>query len=451
MTRTLLWTELTNLRRDRIALLLTFVLPIVFFTILSMVFARGGGMTEGVRIAVVDEDRTEASARLIESLKTDSGLRVRTKADAAAADGSGGAAQPAELPLTREQALDLVRRGKLPVAVVIPKGFEGSYLSFEEDSPAIELHADTSDPVAPQMVAGLLQKAAMVGAPDLMAKRGLDMFDQYGGGLTEQQRTLMDMWLPKLREQAVKPASGAASSGETAVNRESATAGADEPAFTGLVNVRTIDVLAQDTDKVAAIAFTAAGTGVLFLLFSMAGSAGTLLEDQQRGVLDRLLSSNVSIGRLMMSKWAFITIVGIVQLFVMFFWGWLVFDIDLFTPRHFTGFAMMTVVTAASAAALGMVLATACRSHAQLSGISTIVILTMSAVGGSMVPRFMMSDTMKTVGLGTFNGWALDGYQKVFWREATPLQLWPQLAVLAGLCVVFLVVARALARRWETV
>ena len=110
----------------------------------------------------------------------------------------------------------------------------------------------------------------------------------------------------------------------------------------------------------------------------------------------------------------------------------------------------MTVFTAAAAAALGLVLATASRSRAQLSGISTMLILTMSALGGSMFPRFLMSETMQKIGLVTFNAWALDGYLKVFWHERPLVELWAQLAVLTALTCVFLVVARVFARRWET-
>ena len=75
-----------------------------------------------------------------------------------------------------------------------------------------------------------------------------------------------------------------------------------------------------------------------------------------------------------------------------------------------------------------LVLATLARSRAQLSGFSTILILTMSALGGSMFPRFLMSETMQKIGLVTFNAWALDGYLKVFWRNAPVWQLWPQVA-----------------------
>jgi ABC-2 type transport system permease protein len=73
----------------------------------------------------------------------------------------------------------------------------------------------------------------------------------------------------------------------------------------------------------------------------------------------------------------------------------------------------------------------------------------MSALGGSMFPRFLMSPGMQKVGLVTFNAWALDGYQKVFWRDLPVSALAPQLAVLAGLTAAFLIAARMLARRWE--
>jgi ABC-2 type transport system permease protein len=50
----------------------------------------------------------------------------------------------------------------------------------------------------------------------------------------------------------------------------------------------------------------------------------------------------------------------------------------------------------------------------------------------------------------TFNAWALDGYIKVFWRNAAVLELWPQVLVLSALTIVFMAAARMFARRWET-
>jgi ABC-2 type transport system permease protein len=138
----------------------------------------------------------------------------------------------------------------------------------------------------------------------------------------------------------------------------------------------------------------------------------------------------------------------VLQLTVMFVWGRIAFGLDLF--NHLPGFFVMTFFTASAASAFGLVLATLAKTRAQLSGMSTILILTMSALGGSMFPRFLMSETMQKFGLLTFNAWALDGYLKVFWRDAPVWQLWPQVGVLTALAVIFLVLARVFARRWET-
>ena len=135
----------------------------------------------------------------------------------------------------------------------------------------------------------------------------------------------------------------------------------------------------------------------------------------------------------------------------MFVWGWAVFGMELWTGRIVVGFVVMTAVSAAAASGFGLVLGTACRSEGQLRGISTIVILVMSAIGGSMFPRFLMPEGMQKLGLATFNGWAIDGYQKIFHHGQTVFTLWPQVLVLVGMTVVFLGIARLLARRWEAV
>jgi ABC-2 type transport system permease protein len=100
-------------------------------------------------------------------------------------------------------------------------------------------------------------------------------------------------------------------------------------------------------------------------------------------------------------------------------------------------------------AAFGMLLASTCRTRAQLGPLSTLVILIMSSVGGSMFPRFLMPAAMQKAGLLTINAWAIDGFTKVFWRDEPVAHLWQQVLVLLAAGVVFFVVARRFARRWE--
>jgi len=89
------------------------------------------------------------------------------------------------------------------------------------------------------------------------------------------------------------------------------------------------------------------------------------------------------------------------------------------------------------------------RSRMQLVAIANLLILVMSALGGSMVPRYLLSEKIQRLGLLTLNAWAIDGFLKVFWREEPLSSLWPQVAVLIGASALLFAAARRLARRWD--
>ena len=427
MITTLLRISWTNLKRDRVAQALTFLLPILFFSIFASVFGnQGGNSTARVRIAVVDEDGSELSRRIVQALEAETALRVRTTSEG---DGKG-------VTLDRAAAQRMVQNGEVPVAVILPRGLGDTAGAFGQAANAarIQLLADVSDPIAPQMVGGLLQKVTMTAAPDLMMKGGITQFEKYAGALTPDQRSAVNTWLPGLTPSgAGSPAASGTSAGG--------------PGAGGLgVGIDTVDVMRQGKTE-SLVSFYAAGVGVMFLLFSVSGASGTLLDEVDSGTLDRVLSTRVGMGGLLAGKWLFLTLMGLAQLTVMFLWGRIAFGLDLF--HHLPGFFVMTIFTAAAAAGFGLMLATLARTRAQLSGMSTIIILTMSALGGSMFPRFLMSEMMQKFGLLTFNAWALDGYLKVFWRNAGVWQLWPQVLVLAVLAAAFMTLARTFARRWE--
>jgi ABC-2 type transport system permease protein len=150
---------------------------------------------------------------------------------------------------------------------------------------------------------------------------------------------------------------------------------------------------------------------------------------------------------LLAGKMIYSTLLAFAQLCVMFLRGWAVFHLDLFA--HLPGFFAMGITTAFAVANFGMILASLSKTRAQQGSVGTLLILTMSAIGGSMFPRFLMPESMKFAGLFTINGWAIDGFTKVFWYDEPVAHLWQQLGVLVGVGVVLFVIARRFARRWE--
>jgi ABC-2 type transport system permease protein len=423
MIGTLLRIGFLNLRRDRVAQALTFLLPIMFFSIFALIFGHQRNAMQRVHLPVVDEDHSDYSQRLVKALSAEPSLIVETR---------NNDDDPNGRPLTRADAAALIKAGNRCCGVVLPAGLgasSGLSAFRSEQRPAVQILADVSDPVAPPMVSGLLQKVSFTAAPDTMAREGVAMFERYSGPLTPAQKQATDTWLKQLTDRA--PGDPAAPSNDSPFG----------------LKTTIVNVLQPTGGSTATVSFYAAGIGVMFLLFSASGAGGGLLDEEESGTLGRLIGSQAGMTGVLAGKWILVMLVGVAQLCVMFLWGAAVFGLPLFS--HLPGFFVMTITTAGAAAAFGLLLATICRSRQQLSGISTIVILAMSATGGSMFPRFLMSETMQKIGLVTFNAWSLDGYLKVFWRELPITALWPQVSVLVGLTVVFLTAGRLFARRWE--
>lgn len=399
MLRLILEVTHVGLRRlwhGKLELLLVFVVPVVFFTIFALIFTGGvgSGKTKQIKAAIENLDADPAAAALVARLTTNPSVRL---ADRPAAPPVGDAFDRA-----REAILD----GSAVVSLVVPEGWAESQPTA---TPArLFLLYDASDQVAPQLMTSLVSRAA-------------------GEALAERAAAL--------RSQALRP-----------VSESGGVALPPTPSIGAPPEVKSIDVLADGKSN-PVVAMYAAGIAVMFLLFSATGSAGSLLEEEETGTLERLLASRLGMSHVLLGKWLQLGLVGAVQIVVMFAWAQIAFGLNV--VGKLSGFVLMTVVTAAAAGALALLLAAVCRSRAQLNAVSVILVLTMSALGGSMVPRYLMSESMQQVGRVTFNAWAIDGYTKLFWRDLPTAALWPELVVLAGSCVVMLAVARVLATRWE--
>jgi ABC-2 type transport system permease protein len=411
-------------------MVLSFVLPLAFFSIFATIFGRSGGGTPTVKLIVVDQDQSQASRALVKGLENESSLVVMTKPE----EKSKNAPAPADYTAATAEAA--VKAGDAPVALIVPAGFGQHPIAFGPDAEGstLELLNDQSDPIAPQIVVGLLQKAAMTSMPSTMADEGMKYADKYVGGFTPAQKAKVNEELGALHKAEadgkLDTGSGANSGGANA----------------GIVAVHERAVVGENK-KSPMISFYAAAIGVMFLMFTASGSAGALLDEAESGTLERVLSTRVTMTKLLAGKLVFNTGLAFVQLVAMFLWGWAVFKLDFFS--HLPGFAVMGLSTAFAVAAFGMLLASLCHTRAQLGALSTLVILIMSSVGGSMFPRFLMPESMQKAGLLTINAWAIDGFTKVFWRDLPVTDLWPQVAVLVGVGVVLFVVARRVARRWE--
>ncbi len=406
MILTVIQTSWRRLRNKRSELLLTFIVPMVFFSIFALIFGSrdASSSTPKINVAISNEWPSELTNRAVALLQEQKSLRLSERKSRTSNQLKGS------ISVSRESAEDLVRRGMVSAAVVFIKPDSNQTPS---GSAQVEVLSDSFDQVASQVLIAVIQKALMTANAE-MARNARSP-------------------VATLEDQGVALAGFA--------NNMTPTINLPQPP-----TITAVDIIGgKKTNPV--IAMYAAGIAVMFLLFSATTASGSLLEERENSTLDRLLCSRLTMDQLLLGKWAFLTIIGSIQMTLMFLWGAIVFGIDL--QHHLTGFIAMTIVTAGAASSFALMLASLCKSRMQLGWVSTIVILTMSALGGSMVPRYLMSESIQKAGLWTFNAWALDGYNKIFWRELPLSDVGMELAVLTASGFVFIVAARAFAIRWE--
>lgn len=434
MIGTVLGISVWRLWNNKQELLLALLVPILFFSIFAMIFGHGlAGDSAVIKLALVNDDGSSVTDDLIRLIREQPALRVDT-----------------DIFVTNPQwpiqtlARAIIRERNADVVLHFPSGIQQKL--ERSDTVVIQLFHEGTNPVARQIADTLLTQLIV-------------------GTLKQRQQIGSTIHAPLAVEAAWPPSATPARAtspgntvqrigieGETAVSadhrHQTLPFGRAENQPTGeLISVREADVFA-DAKHNPKIAMYAAGIAVMFLLFSATGAGGSLLEEYEAGTLDRLLASQLTITQLLTGKWLFITGLGIVQLTVMFVWAQLAFGVDL--SGHLHGFAAMTVFTAAATASVALCLAASCRSRTQLNGVSIVLILTMSALGGSMVPRYIMSDEMRRWGQWTFNAWALDGFKKVFWYDMPVAALQDEIRVLLFMTVTLACLARVFAGRWST-
>lgn len=408
----MIWTickiSMLRLWNNKQELLLAFVVPVLFFSIFALIFSRGVGQTfSRVRVSFIDDDQSPQSLAVIRE--------ACQHPEIVAVTGIGRTSD--EWPIEKLSRL-LISRREVEVVVHVPAGFT----SQDPAAPtlSIQLFNEGGNPIGHRLVqASLAEAIAMqLSAANLAA--------------LSSPVTTASFTDPA-------PSTLARPSGPSRVR---ATADEEQTVF------KSVNAFAANKHQ-PKVAMAAAGIAVMFLLFSANGAGASLLEEREAGTMGRLLSSRLTLTQLLAGKWLYITLLGCTQLFTMFTWGQMVFQVNL--VGHLAGFAAMTLATSGACASFALFLASVCKSRQQLHGVSVILVLTMSAIGGSMVPRYIMSDSMRALGKFTFNGWALDGFQKIFWYDLPLSAIRLELMVLMAITLLLGIAARLLARHWSAI
>lgn len=387
-----------DLWRDRPALVMTFVLPSVVFLIFSAVFSGTTGLDVKLKVAIADAAHTSGSARLVSALLADKNLRAE---------------------LAQPQSADAVR-----AAVRSGRDDAGLVVTADPSAPGTPLLilTDRSRAVAAPLTEARTRDALERATPDVLLVRTIRDVTPAIGKLTPDQQDNVDI----AADQAARGGAGA--------NKP-------PPLFAQ-------EDVARDQKGGAAIAYYAGAVTILFSLFASTHGALTLLDERRAGIADRILAGRYGMAPVVTGKFMFLIVQVFAQAAVIFATAELVYSVAVL--GHLSLWLVTTAATAIASAGIALAVVALCRTREQAQMLSTFIILILAALGGSMVPRFLMPPWLQSLGWWTPHAWVIDAYQGLLWRDAGVAELYKAWLVLTLIGVVGFFIAQAAARRVRT-
>ena len=382
--------EVKRFLADRGALAFSIALPIVLFALMLGVF--GGEASFNGTAHVADLDGGDAARKLIERIEDVEGLDVRL--------------------YTEAELDDALERSAVLTGFVIPAGFTAA---LESGTPApIRVKRRGSGGDAGQITASIVRGVAGGLASEYELRRAL--------------AALVSDATPQERVEA-----------QTGVLLADARR---EPP------VRVVnETLVEQEEEEDILDRLLPGIIVMFLLFSVALNAQTLIEERRNGTLERLLTTRLSAGELFAGKFLAGVSRGMLQMLVLLVLAFAVLRIA--GPGALVQSAVLALVVSAAASAIALVIATVARSEDQATWGAAFITMFMAVFGGTFFP-IGDSGTLELFSRFTLNRYAIDAYEGILAETATLGDATSEVAILVGVTLVCLVIARVLFRvSWE--
>ena len=384
---------------DKKAIFLALLLPIGLITLFALAFGgvAGGDEEESSPILVLysDEDNTATSKKIISILDSISGIEL--------------------IPETKANAIDLIKNGDRIANIIIYSGFEDS-IKYGNTVP-MEMQFDQSR----EMEVSVLQNIVLGNVSSLKGEN--DAAKNVESLINQLYPNVPNLMRDSLKQNMLD-----------AQIKENRT-----------VDLVTMTSLVGDESSNWGLIQAVAGTAILMLLFSVSSIGQSMLEEKENGVLKKLLQSPVKPFEIMMSKMLTATIISVFQLTVMFIFSWLAFSLDIF--MDIPALIIMILFTAIACSSFGVLLSAIVTTKKQADSLGTIIILFMSAVGGSMIPLYIMPSFMQDAAVISVNYWSIQGFYDIFWRKTGIESIMENILVLGGITIVVLAVSGYFFRR----
>ena len=396
------WKDLKIFFKDPAAVALTFLTPFVFIVVMSYALQGVfGSEEESFQILVVNQDRGNHAEQIIQELSKMKGFRIETDWDGQ--------------PLTRQTAESLIITGKRGLAIIFPPEFSAvltqPLIAAERFTTTVILLADQvisiqfTEPLSGTL-RGLIERTAFAA----LAPQGIDF--------------VLNQLAPSAPADASERLKSLMLSSRV-LEGDNVPVSIAQLAPPGMRVEQKPNTFQQNIPGYTIY-------GIFWIVNALALS---VLQEKRDGTFRRLMVAPIDRAVMFVGKLLPYYIINLAQIGILLGVSSVLFGMSL--GRSPSGLVAVSLATAASALGLGVLVSAAARTESQAAGLSVLLILTMCTLGGCFVPRFIMPDWLRTLGLITPHAWALDAYQHLLVRGYGLVEVLPQIGALLGFAVLF--------------
>ena len=363
--------DLKLFRSDKRGVLLTFLLPLSLITLFAFIFGGAGGGNKDsspISLLISDLDKSDLSQKIITALDSEKSLHITR--------------------MNLDSAKELVTKGKENCVLVLHKGLSDSASSGNKLP--IEFMFDG----AKQIEVAITQQSVIGNIIPIIGTSGTEKkiisgFDAKNPGIDSVSRSFAHKMISEM------------------FNGQNEKK--ENPSFIQMTP------LVMEEENSLGLIHAVAGTAVMMLLFSIGNMGGGILSEKEDGTLKKLLYSPMHPNNILFGKMIAAIFVACAQLTAMFLYAHFVFGLEIGT--NIPALAILILATAFAVSGFGIFLASFAKSRAQVQGLTTLIVLPMSAIGGSMFPTFAMPAFMQKISPFSLNYWSVNGFYDILWRH----------------------------------
>jgi ABC-2 type transport system permease protein len=395
--------------RSPVATLVMIAFPLFMSGALGSIYGGGGDEEAFPRIKVLVENQDEGgflSEAIVGMLGQEEGQEYL------------------EVVLVGQEGRTLMAEGEASALVVLPKDFTENVLNRKPA--AIPIVLNPAEGIKPEIV---------VQGGEVLAT----YLDQTARLLGSELGTIQDMI-----EADEVPA--AAKVGAVAGRITERVAGIQEYVFPPLVSIGSAkEKTAEKEDKLSGggvFGYILVMTAVMALLMVAGRTMGDFFEEKNSGMLRRQAATPVPVAGIVGAKFLFSVVFGVLVMAILAVAGLTMHWIA--PPRDPWAALLLGIAFNFAACGCLALIISLTRNEKQSGILSWLIIMGMSAMGGSMVPLEQLPGPMRSASPFTLNYWAIDGFSQVMFDQKGLGDILGNLGVLLGAGLVMGLIAHIL-------